>query len=627
MDIIEKQKKQVDTQARQQLPDAVIRVAGDSGDGMQLTGALLSLAAGLDGSDLSTFPDFPAEIRAPVGMTAGVSSFQVHFGSRRILEPGDDVNTLVAMNPAAFKVHLSSLRDNGLVIVDDSTFGDRNLAKAGYSDNPLLQPNDRVRVLRIDISRMTLEAVKPHGLAKKDSMRCRNMWALGLLLWVYDLPSAVVCDWLGVRFRSKEKVRDANIAALLAGYSFGETVELPQDHGSGYYVGPAENSPGLYRSVTGTDALAMGLVAGAELSGREMVFSGYPITPASGLLHAIAKMSGFSVRTFQAEDEIAAICTAIGVSYAGGIGVTSSSGPGIALKTEALGLAVAIELPLVVVNSQRGGPSTGLPTKTEQSDLFQAVHGRNADAPLAVIAACSPVDCFSSAIEAIDIATRFMIPVMLLTDGFLANASQIWCVPDVAAWPAIEARQHVESSGFHPFLRDAETLARVWAVPGTPGLRHRLGGIERDGKSGNISYDPANHQLMTELRAEKLNRIARYLPKQQITLGEDAGKVAVVGWGSSFGPIHRAVGELREQGVSVSHLHIRHMSPFPRGLGELLSRFEQIIVPEMNTGQLCQLLRAEYLVPARPVNKISGQPFRVSEIADAIHSAVQRAAS
>jgi 2-oxoglutarate/2-oxoacid ferredoxin oxidoreductase subunit alpha len=605
--------------AREARDSVVIRFAGDSGDGMQVTGAQFTVETALAGNDLSTFPDFPAEIRAPAGTTFGVSAFQIHFGAVDVMTPGDAVDVLVAMNPAALKVDLRDLRVGGTVIVDSAAFNERNLSKAGYKANPLddnsLAP---YQLLKFDITKLTADAVKPFGLSSREAHLCRNMWALGLLLWMYGRERSATVDWLKQKFAKKPQIADANVAALNAGHAFGETAEMPE-HLVGYVVPKAHVEPGLYRTVSGTEAMAWGLVAGMRAAGLErMVFAGYPITPASALLHVLAGLRDYGVVTFQAEDEIAASGAALGAAYGGALGVTSSSGPGIALKTEMLGLAIATELPLVVIDSQRAGPSTGMPTKTEQSDLFQAVHGRNADAPLAVIAASTAADCFDVAIEAVRLATKYMTPVIVLTDGYLAHAAEPWRLPDVGSLPRFPVTFRTDPAGFHPFLRDPATLARPWVRPGTPNLAHRIGGLEKDYDSGHISYDPENHARMTDARAAKIAGIARDVPLQTPALGEDHGALAVVGWGSTFGPIHQAVRRAREDGVDVAHIHVRHLSPFPRNLGDLLKRYDRVLVPEMNNGQLVRLLRAEYLIPAEGLSKVTGKPFRVQEIVDAI---------
>ena len=603
----------------------VIRFAGDSGDGMQVTGSQFTLETALAGSDFSTFPDFPAEIRAPAGTTFGVSAFQIHFGGTDVMTPGDAVDVLVAMNPAALTVDVRDLKVGGTVIVDTSAFNERNLGKAGYAKNPLEDDSlARYQVLKFDITKLTADAVKPHGLTSREAHLCRNMWALGLLLWMYGHERAATIEWLKRKFAKKPLIAAANIAALNAGHAFGETAEMPE-HLVGYVVPKAVARPGRYRTVSGTEGLAWGLVAGLRAAGIEkMVFAGYPITPASALLHTLANLRAYGVVTFQAEDEIAASGAALGASYTGALGVTSSSGPGIALKTEMLGLAIATELPLVVIDSQRAGPSTGMPTKAEQSDLFQAVHGRNADSPLAVLAAATTSDCFDVAIEAVRLATKYMTPVIVLSDGYLAHAAEPWRIPREADLPKFPVSYRTDPEGFHPFLRNPETLARPWVKPGTPQLEHRIGGLERDYDSGHISYDPDNHARMTKARADKIAGIARDIPLQEVALGDDHGALVVVGWGSTFGPIHQAVKIARDEGQDVSHVHVRYLSPFPRNLGELLKRFDRVLVPEMNNGQLVKFLRAEYLVPAEPFGKVTGKPFRVTEIVQAIRKVMEK---
>jgi 2-oxoglutarate ferredoxin oxidoreductase subunit alpha len=603
----------------------VIRFSGDSGDGMQLTGTQFTLETALAGSDLATFPDYPAEIRAPAGTTFGVSSFQIHFGGQDILTAGDQLDVLVAMNPAALVVNLSDVRIGGMVIVDTGAFSPRNLEKAGYASTPLgtdtLAP---YQTLPLDITKLTTAAVKEYGLGAKDALRCRNMWALGLMLWMYGRDHQATVSWLKKKFAEAPDIAQANIAALNAGHAYGETTEMA-GHITPYTVPHANLAPGLYRAVSGTEALAFGLIAGVKAAGIPTLFFGsYPITPASGLLHALAGLRHLGVVTFQAEDEIAAICSAIGASYAGAVGVTSSSGPGLALKTEALGLAITAELPLVVVNSQRAGPSTGMPTKTEQSDLFQAVYGRNGDSPLAVLAAATPADCYEVGVEAVRIAVGHMTPVILLSDGYLANAAEPWPVPDPDAIPRFPARFRTDPEGFHPFVRDPETLARAWAVPGTPGLAHRIGGLEKSFDTGHISYDPENHQKMTWARAEKVARIAADIPGQGVTVGPDRGALVVVGWGSTYGPIRKAVSLCRDEGLDVAHIHVRYLNPFPANLGELLRRYERVLVPEMNTGQLVTILRSTFLIPAEGLNKVTGKPFKVTEIMDAVRRVLER---
>ncbi|WP_245656473.1 2-oxoacid:acceptor oxidoreductase subunit alpha [Novosphingobium naphthalenivorans] len=611
-------------QESQTSPEAVVvRFAGDSGDGMQLTGGQFTLSTALAGNDLATFPDFPAEIRAPQGTLFGVSAFQINFGSSEITTAGDAPDVLVAMNPAALKTNVPALKPGGLVIIDTGEFNKRNLEKAKYEVSPLDDDSlAKWDVLAFDISALTLEAVKPFGLGNKEALRCKNMWTLGLALWMFDRDRQPLIDWLKGKFAKNPILADANIAALNAGHAYGETAELAGPLKK-LHVDPVPSEPGLYRTITGAEAVSLGLVAGAQLAHLPMFFGGYPITPASAILHNLVKMKEFGVTTFQAEDEIAAICAAIGASYAGHLGVTSSSGPGIALKGEAMGLAVMTELPLIIVNSQRGGPSTGLPTKTEQSDLYQAVYGRNGDAPIPVIAARSPGDAFDCAIEACRIAVQFMTPVILLTDGYIGNASEPWKVPDPASYTPFPVTFLEESNNGEghvlPFKRD-ERGVRPWIKPGTAGLMHRIGGIEKAIDTGNIDYAPQVHQAQTDARKAKIDGVAKAIPAQDVCLGEDTGKLAVVGWGSTFGPIHQAVRRARKKGLSVSHVHVRHIWPLPENLGELLKGFDKVLVPEMNTGQFKTVLRDQFLIDAQPLTKTSGQPFTIAELEAAIEA-------
>ena len=592
----------------------VVRFAGDSGDGMQLTGSNFTQATAIYGNDLATFPDFPAEIRAPAGSTFGVSAFQIYFGSEDVTTAGDDVDVLVVMNPAALITNVKELVPGGLIIADADAFTRKNLIRAGYQENPLEDGSlDAYRLLAIDISKRVLDTVKPFGLSHKFSLRCKNMWTLGLTMWLFDRSRDAAIAGLRAKFQKIPDIAEANVAAINAGHAYGETTELP----SGvevYKVPPASKAPGLYRNTTGTEALAYGIIAGGQLANLPIVFASYPITPASGLLHFLSGQKEFDVMTFQAEDEIAAVCTAIGASFAGSLGVTSSSGPGISLKAEAISLACATELPLLVVNTQRGGPSTGLPTKTEQSDLGQSIFGRHADTSLPVIAAQTSVDCFDVAIEAIRIATKYRTPVILLSDGYLATASEPWLVPDFNDYEPFPVEFETDPEGFSPANRDPESLARVWAKPGTPGLEHRIGGIEKDNKTGDISYDSENHQTMTNIRKAKIDGIANDIPLQEVALGADEGELAVVGWGSTFGSIHQGVKRCLQEGLRVSHIHIRYMWPLPRNLHKLLKGFKQILIPEMNTGQLARIIRAEYLLDAKSLTKVSGQPFKIREI-------------
>jgi 2-oxoglutarate ferredoxin oxidoreductase subunit alpha len=597
----------------------VIRLAGDSGDGVQLMGSQFAASTALHGFDFATFPDFPAEIRAPAGSTFGVSAYQINLGAGPITTAGDAPQVLVAFNPAALKASLPLLEIGGLVLINSDSFTQRNLVKAGYDSDPRQSGDlDGYQVIEADIGRLNLEAVKAFGLSKSDSGLCKNFWSLGLLLWMFDRNLQPVIDWIGRKFAGKAVFRDANLAALRAGHAYAETAELaaalPQ-----FSVDHAKFVPGEYRGITGAEALALGIAAAGELADRRVLFCSYPITPASPLLHRLAQMPEHGVGTFQAEDEIAAICAAIGASYGGMIGVTSSSGPGMALKTEAMGLAVSAELPLVIINSQRGGPSTGLPTKTEQSDLYQAVYGRNADTPIPVIAARSPGDCFDAAIEATRIAIRHMTPVILLTDGYLSNAAEPWLIPDMAHYapiavrpvPAANATREAQSRVFD---RDSETLGRPWVSPGMPGLMHRLGGLEKDLHSGHISYAPDNHQAMTTMRAAKLASVGAFIPPQEIEIGEQRGELAVVSWGSTYGPVFQAVARARNQGHAISHLHLRHLNPLPANLGSLLAQFDRVLVPEMNMGQLATLLRDKLSLQSESFCKVSGQPFTIGEL-------------
>ena len=607
-----------ESKPRQELDSVVIRFAGDSGDGVQITGSQFTDTTALAGNDLATFPDFPAEIRAPVGTTFGVSAFQINFGARVIETSGDAPDVLVALNPAALKVNLDELKEGGLVILDVGTFNARNYEKSGWANDPLEDDTlAKYRVVKIDISKLTLEAVKEFEVTSKEGLRCKNFWTLGLVYWLYGRDRDPTINWLKEKFAKLPQIADANISALNAGHAFGETAEMPGEVGA-YIVPPADLQAGEYRNVTGTDAMAWGLTAGAQLADIKLVFCSYPITPASSLLHSLAHLKNFDVVTFQAEDEIAAVGAAVGASYAGTLGVTSSSGPGVALKGEMIGLAVMTELPLIIVNSQRAGPSTGMPTKTEQSDLYQAVYGRNGDSPLIVLAARSPADCFEVGIEAVRLSTKYMTPVMVLSDTYIVNAAEPWLIPDTSTFDTFPTEFLEEPAGFHPYKRDDGTLARPWVKPGTPGLEHRIGGLEKSYDSGHISYDPDNHHKMTMVRKEKIERVAGDIPLQQVEQGGESGQLAVVGWGSTYGPISRAVEQVRERGLAVSHIHLRHLWPMPSNLGELLGRFDKVLVPEMNTGQLKTVLRDHYLVPAEGLNRVTGKPFKISEIENAI---------
>ncbi len=604
----------LDKLKRQALETVVVRIAGDSGDGIQVTGGQLSLANALQGSDLATFPDFPAEVRAPVGTTYGVSAFQIHFGSRDIKTIGDEPDVLVALNPAALKTNLERLRAGGLAIIDTGAFTPRNIEKAGYQTSPLDDGTlDGFRLIEVDMSKQTLASVADFDLSRKGSLRCKNFYALGLVYWLFDRQRQATYEWLKEKFATQEQVAQANIAALDAGHAFGETLEASSDL-AGYSIAAAPFKKGLYRLVTGAQTMAWGVAAAAELCERKLVFASYPITPASPILHELANLKDLGVVTFQAEDEIAAAGAALGASFAGALGVTSSSGPGIALKQETISLAVSVELPLLILNTQRAGPSTGMPTKTEQSDLYQAVFGRHGESPLPVLAARSPADCFDVAIEAARIAIEFMTPVIVLSDGFIGNASEPWLIADINDYPSFGLQQKIEAQEYAPFKRDAETLARQWAVPGMKGLEHILGGLEKDYVSGAIAYDPANHQKMTDVRAQKIAGISRTLEKLEPDQGELSGDLAIVGWGSTYGPISRAVTNLSQSGKSVSHIHLRHLYPFAENQDELFDSFKVILVPELNSGQLLLLMKSTGRDNLHGLSKVSGQPFRVQEI-------------
>jgi len=601
---------------REELSSVVIRFAGDSGDGMQLTGSQFGATSALMGNDLATFPDYPAEIRAPAGTTYGVSGFQVHFASKDIRTPGDAPDVLVAMNPAALMVNLAQLKPHGVLVINTDAFTPANLKKAGYDHNPLEDHSlDAYRLLAVDITKRTLEAVRPHGLSSKDAGRCKNVWTLGLLYWLFDRDPMPTTQWLETKFRKMPDVAAANIAALRAGHIFAENTAMPNGIHP-YQVPKAELPKGLYRSIDGNTAAAYGIVMGARLANLPIMYGSYPITPASSLLHHLAKLKHMDVTTFQAEDEIAAVCSAIGASFGGALGVTGTSGPGLALKTEAVGLAIGAELPLVIVNVQRGGPSTGLPTKTEQSDLLFAIYGRNGDAPLPVLAAATPGDCFHMAVEAVRIATQFMTPVILLTDGFLANSAEPWQIPDLDSYePFPVTFQEEDTEDFQPFKHDANGVRR-WVKPGTPNLMYRAGGLEKADGPGNISYDPDNHQAMTKLRANKVAGVANTIPAASIEQGDTTGDLVYVGWGSTHGAITQAVAQLREEGHSVSHIHLRYLNPLPRGLEKLLRGFKHVVVPEMNNGMLDKVLRSEFLIDAKGIDKVKGLPFQIRELVE-----------
>jgi 2-oxoglutarate/2-oxoacid ferredoxin oxidoreductase subunit alpha len=601
---------------RRELDRAVIRFAGDSGDGMQLTGEQFTTESAWAGNDLATLPNFPAEIRAPAGTLFGVSSFQLQFGSLRVYTPGDRLDCLVAMNPAALKVHLADLKPGGLLIVNTAAFEKRNLDKAGYPDNPLDAPAlaERYRLHKVDMTALTIQAIADLKLDTKEKDRTKNFFALGLVSWIYTRPLEPTLDWINKKFAKQPAIAEANTRVLKAGHAFGETAEFFEES---YTIERAEMAPGLYRAMTGNRALAWGLLAAAERCKVPVVYGAYPITPASSVLEELALHKRFRIRTIQAEDEIAAVTSAIGASFAGAIGVTCSSGPGIALKGEGIGLAVTAELPLVIFNIQRAGPSTGMPTKTEQADLMQALYGRNSEAPIVVLAPATPGDCFYIAYESVRIAIKYMVPVMVLSDGFLANGSEPWLIPDPATLPPIEVSFRSEKEGFFPYLRDPATLARPWVRPGTPGLEHRIGGIEKQDVTGNISYDPENHDHMVRTRAEKVRRVAQEIPPTTIN-GPATGDVLVVGWGGTYGSITAAVERAQAEGRSVASIHLRHLSPLPPDLGHILREYRRVLVPEINSGQLVRVLRAEYLVDAVGFNRVRGLPLASEEIYEAI---------
>ncbi len=589
-----------------------IRFTGDSGDGMQLTGTKFTEATALAGNDLSTLPDYPAEIRAPAGTLAGVSGFQIQFSSQDISTAGDQPDVLVAFNPAALRANVAEVRPGGMVIVNRDSFHQKSLQRAGYDEDPLPELRERYRLVELPLTKLNRDALRELDLSQRDADRCKNFFALGLMYWLYNRPMEPTLRWLESRF--KGDVLEANRRVLHAGHAFGETTEL---FPASFIVPRAKIQPGLYRNITGNTALAWGIVAAGQQMGRPVFLGAYPITPASDVLHEVARHKHFGVKTFQAEDEIAAMSAAIGASFAGALAACTTSGPGFVLKQEALALAVVAELPVVVFDVQRAGPSTGMPTKNEQGDLLLALYGRNSEAPVPVLAASTPGDCFHIALEAFRLAVRHMTPVVVLTDGYLANSSEPWRVPDVDALQRQRVDLRTEPEGFQPYARDPETLARPWAIPGTPGLEHRIGGLSKENVTGNVSYDPKNNQTMVNRRAEKVARIARDIPPVEVN-GADRGDLLVVGWGGTYGAISSAVEEARVEGVAVSSIHLRHLNPFPPNLGEVLGHFERILVPELNQGQLCHLLRAEFLTPASSLAKIEGQPFKIAELRDAI---------
>lgn len=604
-------------QVTEKLEKVTVLFAGDSGDGIQLTGTQFTNNTALHGNDLSTFPDFPAEIRAPLGTLAGVSGFQINFGSTDVFTPGDRCDVLVVMNAAALKKNLSRLKQRGTIIVNISGFDKRNLRLAGIDENENPLNNNSLegfKVHKIDVTKLTRESLVNTSLSTKERDRCKNMFVLGFVYWMYNRSLSSSIEFLNLKFKSKPEILEANVTVLKAGYHFADTSEIFSNR---YEVKPAKMSKGLYRNIIGNQAIALGLIAASKKSKLDLFYGGYPITPASDILHELAKYKNFGIKTFQAEDEIAGICSCIGASFGGDLAVTASSGPGIALKGEALGLAMMLEIPLVIINVQRGGPSTGLPTKTEQADLFQAIYGRNGEAPIPVIAASSPSDCFTMAYEACRIAIEHMTPIFLLSDGYIANGAEPWRFPRSKDLVDINVRflkeRKEDDPVYMPYKRD-EKLVRSWAIPGTKGLEHRIGGLEKDFETGNVSYDPENHHKMVKIRADKINKIADYIPLQELEIGSENSDLLVVGWGSTFGAIKTATRELSEEGFDIAHIHIKYIEPMPKNLEQILSNYEKILVPEMNNGQLIKLIRDRYLVDAQPLNKIKGMPFMAHEI-------------
>jgi 2-oxoglutarate ferredoxin oxidoreductase subunit alpha len=602
---------------REVLQDVVIKFAGDSGDGMQLTGTQFTNNTALLGIDLATFPDFPAEIRAPIGTLPGVSGFQVRFSSDRIFTPGDQCDVLVAMNAAALKTNLGTLKRGGKIIVNTDGFDSKNLRLANYPDgeNPLDNGSlDNYEVIRMDVTKMTREALKDFTMGMKEKDRAKNMFVLGFLYFMYNRSMDNTINFLKEKFGKKPEILESNVKVLQAGYNYGDTTET---FTTTYSVEKAKMDPGTYRSIMGNQAVGLGLIAASQKSGLPLFLGSYPITPASDILHELSKYKNFGVRTFQAEDEIAAISTAIGAAYGGALGVTTTSGPGMALKAEAMGLAVMLEIPLIICNIQRGGPSTGLPTKTEQSDLMQAYYGRNGECPMPVIAAATPGDCFETVYEAVRISVQHMTPVIFLSDGYIANGAEPWKFPKSEDLPAIPVKFKTElghgEEKLQPYMRD-EKLSRPWAIPGTPGLEHRIGGLEKQNITGNVNYEPENHQLMVKLRQEKVDKISEYIPEQKLDSGPDKGKILVLGWGSTYGAIKSAVAELQQKGQAVSHAHLRYIRPFPRNLGEILKNFEKVLIPEINNGQLIRIIRDVYFVDAKGYNKIMGVPITKTEL-------------
>ena len=608
------------SRTQETLPGAVIRFCGDSGDGMQITGSQFTNSAAVFGNDLATFPDFPAEIRAPAGTLPGVSGFQLNFASTDVYTPGDSVDVLVAMNPAALKMNVADLKTNGILILNTDDFKEVDLKKAHMTSNPLEDHTlDGFRVFAVELTKLTRAALKELGLDAKTMDRCKNFFSLGMCYWLYCRPMDTTFKYLDEKFGHKPLLAEANKRAMKAGYAFCDATEAFQVR---YEIPPAKLEPGMYRNISGNTALALGFVAASQQAGIPLFLGSYPITPASDILHELSVFKDFGVMTFQAEDEIAAIASVIGAAYGGSLAITTTSGPGMALKTEAMGLAVATELPLVVCDIQRGGPSTGLPTKTEQADLLQALYGRNSEAPIPVLAASTPGDCFWVALEASRIALKYMVPVIVLSDGYLANGAEPWKIPTVDELPKFPVKYRTEVEGFQPYARDPQTLSRPWAVPGTPGLEHRIGGLEKQDGSGNVNYEPLNHEHMVHIRAAKVEAIVQDVP-DVVPVGDPEGDLLLVGWGSTYGAITAALRAERAKGRKIGHVHLRHLNPLPKNLGAVLKNYKKVVVPEMNLGQLVLVLRAKYLVDAIGYNKVQGKPFKQSEIENKIEELIQ----
>jgi len=599
-----------------ELADVTVRFAGDSGDGMQLTGSQFTSTTAIVGNDVSTLPDYPAEIRAPAGTTYGVSGFQLHFSSIDIQTPGDEPDVLVAMNPAALKTNLSDLKKGGTIIINVNSFDSKNLRLAEYEKNPLEDGTlEGYNVIQVPLSQLTSTALEDSKLSAKEKTRCKNFFALGMMYWLYSRPIEPTLNWLNVKFKNEKEIKEANEKALKAGYYFGETTELFTTR---YEVKPASLPKGTYRNISGNEALALGFITASVKSGLSLFLGSYPITPASDILHELSRHKNFNVRTFQAEDEIAAVTAALGAAFSGALAITTTSGPGVALKTETIGLAVMTELPIIIIDVQRGGPSTGLPTKTEQSDLLQAIFGRNGEAPVVVVAPATPAECFTMAIEASRLAIKYMVPVMYLSDGYIANGSEPWKIPDPDSISSIEVKFRTEAEGFQPYIRD-ENLSRPWALPGTPGLEHRIGGLEKANITGNVSYDPENHEFMVRLRAQKVKNIENDIPELEVRGDKDA-ELLVIGWGGTHGSITEAVDKARNRGLKVARTHFRYLNPLPKNTGEVLKRFKKMLCPELNMGQLSKVLRNDFLVDIESFNKIQGLPFKSSEIENKINS-------